>query len=197
MNCEHEHKYLLYLWSEMDQPERAAFVHHLGECSACKGQVEQLESLVRSMQDVQIQELPQDVAQRVRGVLDQADKTAPPGLRITPRQILAVAASIVLLVGVSILWLSKPPGLEGVGPERVETTDPLLSDDDYIDALALVLISEPDDAGDLLTEAIEDVAYQIAELTQEIEDDLEPVEPNQKAPGKQGANRAAGKLRTI
>ena len=80
---------------------------------------------------------------------------------------------------------------------QVETAEILLSGDDYVEALVLVLISEPDDAYDSLTEAIEDVAYQITELSQDIEDDFEPIEPNNEAPNKQGAGRADGKVRMI
>ncbi len=208
MDCEREHECLLYLWGEMEQSERVAFVRHVEECPACKRQIEQLEPLVRSMRGTELAELPEEVARRVSGRLAEADESRPRAVRFRTQRVLAAAASIVLVVGVGILWLnalSKPAGPSGAGPERVETTEPLLSDDDYVDALVLVLISEPEGRGedfaqteeDILTAAIEDVASQIAELSQEIEGDFGPIEPNKAAPSKQGANRASGKIRMI
>ncbi|MDP7559580.1 MAG: hypothetical protein QF745_03465 [Planctomycetota bacterium] len=189
MGCEREHEYLLYLWGEMDQAQRAAFVGHLEQCPVCKGRIKQLELLVGSMRQMEVEELPEEVSRRVSSQLAEANENRS-------RAVLAVAASIVLVVGVSILWLNslnKSPGLGG----RVETTKLALSGDDYVEALALVLISEPDNAYDTLTEAIEDVAYQITELSQDIEDDFEPIEPNKEAPNKQGASRVGGKVGII
>ncbi len=200
MDCEREHECLLYLWGEMEQSERAAFSLHLEKCPACKGQVEQLEPLVRSMRVTEVEELPEEVAQRVSSRLAEAGESRPRAVRFRTQRVLAAAASIVLVVGVGILWLNtlnKSPGPGGAGPERVETTEPPLSDDDYVEALALVLISEPTDADDILTEAIEDVAYQIAELSQEIEEDFGPIEPSKSGPDEQGSNPAAGKVRMI
>ena len=196
MDCEREHEYLPYLWGEMDPNERLAFVRHLEQCPACRGQVEQLEPLVQSMRCMEATELPEEVSRRVSGRLAEADESRFRTVLFRRRRVLAVAASIVLVVGVSILWLStlnKSPEPQG----QVETAELLLSGDDYAEALALVLISEPDDAYDTLTEAIEDVAYQITELSQDIEDDFEPIEPNKETPNKQGAGRADGKVGMI
>jgi len=198
MDCDREHECLLYLWGEMEQSERAAFGLHLEKCPACKGQVEQLEPLVRSMRGMEVEKLPEEVARRVSGRLAEAGESRPRAVRFRTQRVLAAAASIVLVVGVGILWLNtlnKSPEPGGAGPERVETTEPPLSDDDYVEVLALVLISEPDDADDILTEAIEDVAYQIAELSQEIEEDFGPIEPSKSGPDEQGSNPAAGKVR--
>ncbi len=205
MKCEREHEYLLYLWQEMEDGERAAFIRHLEECPACKGQVEQLEPLVGSMRSIEVQELPGEVSRRVSGRLAEASESRPRTVRFGARRMLAVAASIVLVVGVSILWLNKSPGPGGVGSEQVGTSEPQLSDDDYVDALALVLISEPEGSEedfaqteeDILAAAIEDVAYQIEELSREIEDDSGPIELNKPVPSKQGANRAGGKFKMI
>ncbi len=198
MDCEREHDCLLHLWGEMEQSERAAFGLHLKKCPACKAQLESLGPLVQSMQGMEIEELPEEVAQRVSGRLLEAGESRPRAVRFRTQRVLAVAASIMLVVGVGILWLntlSERAGPNGTGPERVETTEPLLSDDDYVEALALVLISEPADADDILTEAIEDVAYQIAELSQEIEEDFGPIEPSKSEPDEQGSNPAAVKVR--
>ncbi|MCK4850219.1 MAG: hypothetical protein KAT11_02655 [Phycisphaerae bacterium] len=206
MDCEREHECLLYLWGEMEQSERVAFVRHVEECPACRGQVESLGPLVQSMQGIEIEELPEEVARRVSGRLAEADESRPRAVRFRTQRVLAVAASIVLVVGVGILWLNtlnKSPGPGGLGAERVEATESLLSDDDYVDALVLVLISEPEGRGedfaqteeDILTAAIEDVAYQIEELSQEIEGDFGPIEPSKSGPDEQGSNRAGGKLR--
>ncbi len=205
MKCEREHEYLLYLWEEMEDGERASFIRHLEECPACKGQVEQLEPLVGSMRSIEVKELPREVSRRVSNRLAEASESRPRTVRFRTRRMLAVAASIVLVVGVSILWLNKSPGPGGVGSEQVETSEPQLSDDDYVDALALVLISEPEGSEedfaqteeDILAAAIADVAYQIEELSQEIEDDSGPIELNKPAPSKQGANRARGKFKMI
>ena len=177
MDCDREHDYLLYLWDEMGQNERGAFIQHMEACPACRGQVEQLEPLVRSMRGMEVKALPEEVSRRVGGRLVEAGESRPRAVRFGTRRVLAVAASIVLVVGVSILWLSTLNRLSEPGG-RGETTELLLSDDDYMDALALVVISEPEDAGDILTEAIEDVSYQIEELSQEIEDNFEPIEPS-------------------
>ena len=176
MECEREHDYLLYLWGEMEEAERAAFVRHLEDCPACRRQVKQMEPLVESMRSMEAEALPGEVARRVSGLVE-AGENRPRTVRFGTRRVLAVAASIVLVVGVSILWLSTLK--KSAKPGRlVETTKPLLSDDDYIEALALVLISEPDEAGDVLSEAIEEVSYQIEELSEEIGDDFEPIEPS-------------------
>ncbi len=195
MDCDRGHECLLYLWGEMEQSERAAFDLHLEKCPACKGQVEHLEPLVRSMRDMEIEELPEEVARRVSGRLAEAGESRPRAVRFRTQRVLAVAASIVLVVGAAILWRSitdRSPGSRALG---VEETELLLSDDDYMEALALVLIDEPDDADDILTEAIENVAYQIAELSQEIEDDFGPIEPSKSGPDEQGSNPAAVKVR--
>ncbi len=201
MDCDREHECLLYLWGEMEQSERAAFGLHLEKCPACKGQVEQLEPLVRSMRGMEVEELPEEVSRRVSGPLAEAGESRPRAVRFRTQRVLAAAASIVLVVGVGILWLNtlnKSPGPEGAGAELVE-----ICDDEYIDALVLVLISESEGRGedfaqteeDILTAAIEDVAYQIAELSQEIEDDSGPIEPSKSGPDEQGSNPAAVKVR--
>ena len=197
MACEREQECLLYLWGEMAEGQSRDFSLHLEQCPACKGQVEAFEPLLRSMQGMAIEELPEEVAQRISSRLAEVVERRPRRVRFGPQRILAVAASIVVLVGAGILWQSITDRSPGSRALRVEETEPLLSDDEYLDALALVLISEPADAGDILTEAIEDVAYQIDELTQEIEDDFGPIEPSEAAPDKQGANRASGKVRMI
>jgi len=193
MDCEREHECLLYLWGEIQQSQRVAFVRHLAQCPACKGQVEALGPLVRAMRDTQLIQLPEEVARSVSTRLAEDAETRPRTVRFQPQRLLAAAASIVLLVGVAILWLNtlnKSPEPAGTGVQRVE-----ISDDEYIDALALVLISEPADADDILTQAIEDVAYQIAELSQEIDQDSGPIEPSKSGPDEQGSNPAAAKVR--
>ncbi len=203
MDCDREHECLLYLWGEMEQSERAAFGLHLAKCPACKGQVEQLEPLVWSMRGMEVEELPEEVARRVSGRLAEAGESRPRAVRFRMQRVLAAAASIVLVVGVGIVWLNtlnKSPGPTGAGAELVE-----ISDDEYIDALVLVLISEPEGRGedfaqtgeDILAAAIEDVAYRIEELSQELEEDFGPIEPSKSEPDEQGSNPAAGKVRMI
>ena len=75
MKCEREHEYLLYLWEEMEDGERASFIRHLEECPACKGQVEQLEPLVGSMRSIEVKELPREVSRRVSNRLAEASES--------------------------------------------------------------------------------------------------------------------------
>ena len=204
MDCEREQECLLYLWGEMEESERVGFVGHMEECPACRGQVEALGPLVRSMRGMEVEELPEEVARRIRGELVEAGENQPSRAWLGPQGVLAVAASIVLVVGVGILWLntlSKSAGPGGFGAERVEATEPLLSEDEYMDALVLVLISEgrgedfAETEEDILAAAIEDVAYQIVELSQEVEEDFGPIEPSKSEPDEQGSNPATVKAR--
>ncbi len=199
MVCEREHECLLYLWTEMGPVQSRDFSVHLEQCPTCKGQVEALGPLVRSMQAVEIEELPESLARRISGRLAQGRENHPIRAWLEPQRVLAVAASIVLLLGIGILWLSSLN--ISSGPAKLaEATEEGISDEEYVDAMVLVLIAEPQGSEENIDQAeqdiqtgIEDVTYQIEELLQEIEQDLGPLEPNSVPPPEQGAYGAVGR----
>ena len=196
MGCDREQECLLYLWGEMDEGQSRDFSLHLQQCPVCKGQVEAFEPLVRSMQSVAIKELPEEVAQRISGRLAKVGERRARRVRFGPQRVVAVAASIILVVGIGLLWqraVNRPAEPGTPGGQEIEL---LLSDDDYVEALALVLINEPSDPDDILSQAIEDVGYQIEMLSKEIEEQLGPMEPNKGGPAEQGSNPAAVKVRS-
>ena len=180
MKCEQEEQCLLYLWGEMTPSDSQAFAQHLDKCPVCKGRVARLEPLVRSMQSIGYEELPLELAQRIKTSLTGASEAQPVSLWFMPRRVLAVAASILLIVGVGVFWkamLNRTQQLPGAADDyvRLKKTEPL-TEDDYVEALALVWISEPEqangtptDSDDILVTEIRGVAAQIESLLQEVE----------------------------
>lgn len=201
MNCEREHECLEYLWGEMEPGRSRDFSLHLESCPTCKAQIEAFGPLVDSMGAVQIEELPERLARRVEGELAGRREDRASRSWREPRRLLGVAASIVLLVGIGVLWLnslniSSDP--VGTGSKLTIASEAEISDEEYVDAMVLVLIDETqgseEDIGqgeeDIETE-IAEVAYQIEELLQEIEQDIGPLEPNGVAPVEQGSKGTA------
>ena len=195
MDCDKTEQSLLYLWGEMSASESAAFAEHLNQCPACKAEVEQLEPLVRSMQSLESEQLPDDLAQRIRTRLSSSAQAHPRRLRITPRRSLAVAASILLILGLGVMWRlmlnETQPSTNSAGEYAADT----LTDQDYVEALALVWISESDyaqgvsnDSEDSLTAEIEDAAANIEYLLQEVDDTLVPTESDQEPNGAKGSH---------
>ncbi len=203
MDCEREHECLLYLWAEMTAGRSRDFSVHLEQCPICKGQVEALGPLVRSMRAMEIEELPEALARRISEQLAERRENQPIRAWFGPQRVLAVAASIVLLLGVGILWLNSL-NISSRPAELTEATEAGISDEEYVDAMVLILIAEPQGFGEDIDQAeqdiqtgIEDVAYQIEELLQEIEQDSGAPEPSSVAPPEQGADGAAGKVKMI
>ena len=176
MNCDKTQQCMLYLWGEMTADDSQTFAQHLNQCPACKAEVEQLEPLVRSMQAIELEQLPEGLAERVRTRLDRSP-AHPRRLRITPRRGLAVAASILLLLGLSTMWRLMFNGTQPPISPVAQT----LTEDDYVEALALVWISEPQQSDststtsdDTLATELEDIAVGIESLLQEVEYELSP-----------------------
>ena len=199
MDCEREHECLLYLWSEMEPGQSRDFSVHLEQCPTCKGQVEALGPLVHSMQAMEIKELPEALARHIGEQLAEGRDNQRIRAWFGPQRVLAVAASMVLLLGIGILWLSSL-NISSGPVELAKATEADISDEEYVDAMVLVLIAEPQGFGEDLDQAeqdiqtgIEDVTYQIEELLQEIEQDLGPLEPNSVPPPEQGAYGAVGR----
>ena len=184
MKCDQTEQCLLYLWGEMAESESKAFAEHLAGCAACKSEVDQLQPIVRSMKTVQPEQLPENIAVRLRDHLAKAVEARPAKLWFTPRRVLAAAASIILVVSAGILWQTTlnrkpyPMSREGQG---VAAAEPVLGEDDYIEALALVWIDDlqdPDEAtadgDDVFAAEIEDVSVRIESMLQEVEQELAP-----------------------
>lgn len=187
MDCEREHDCLLHLWGEMPPEQATAFKDHLAQCSSCREQVEGLEPLVRSMQDMKPQDLPEETAQRIRSRLKQSLAVGPSRLRIGHRRVLAVAASVLLILGVGILWrllLNEIQQLPDSGGDHVEARAiRTLSENDYVEAFALLWISEPEQidqtlnvSDDGLALELEDIATGIESLLEEVESELSPAD---------------------
>lgn len=193
MACDHKQDYLLYIWGEMEEAQLKKFTLHLHHCPACKEQIEALRPFVRSMQSIEPQNLPEAVAQRIRPQLTNVSEPQPRTLPFSPKTLLALAASITVIAGIGLVWQNAAniPGGTRIPP--TQETQLLLSDDEYVEALALVLIDEPTDPSDILSQAIEDVSYEIELLSQEIQDQSEPAEPSKKEPAEQGSNPATPK----
>ena len=178
MNCDKTQQCMLYLWGEMTPGESQAFAEHLRQCSVCKAQVEQLAPLVRSMQAIEPEQLPDGLAERVRIRLSRSQEH-PRRLWITPRRAVAVAASILLILGLSVMWQLMFNGTQ----QSISPVAQTLTEDDYVEALALVWISESElpvgsssDSADSLAAEIEDVAADIEYLLQQVDDTLAPTD---------------------
>lgn len=196
MACNREQEYLLYLWGEMEEDQLKSFTLHLHHCPACKEQIERLGPVVGSMRSVEVQELPEAVAGRIRPRLTSIIEPRPRALRFSAQKMLAVAASITFFAGVGLIWQNAANNPADPRTLRREQTQLILSDDDYVEALALVLIDEPTDPGDILTQAIEDVGYEIELLSQEIQDQSEPMAPSKDGPADQGSNPTATNVKS-
>ncbi len=186
MNCDRTQQCMLYLWGEMTAGESQAFAEHLRQCSVCKAQVEQLAPLVRSMQTVEPEPLPEGLAERVRTRLSSSTRSHPRRLWITPRRIAAVAASILLILGLSVMWQLTLNRTDSTGVQIVDT----LTEQEYVEALALVWVSESElsgryssDSADSLAADIEDVAADIEYLLQQVDDTLAPTDSDEQPNG--------------
>ena len=197
MTCEREHDCLLHLWGEMPPEQATAFKEHLAQCPSCKEQIQQFEPLVRSMQEIKTQDLPEETAQRIRTRLNHSLAAEPSRLRIRPRRVLAVAASILLILGVGVLWRLL---LNGTEPLEDSTGDYVeagaigtLTENDYVEAFALVWISGPEQidqtlnvSDDGLTLELEEVATGIESLLQEVESELSPADSDNDSDDTEG-----------
>ena len=187
MKCEQEEQCLLYLWGEMTASDSQVFAQHLEKCPACRGQVAQLEPLVRSMQSLGPEELPANLAQRIRIRLTKASEAQPVKLWFTPRRVLAAAASILVIVGVGVFWKAVLNRTEPLPSSiaRYVKAEPL-TEDDYVEALALAWISEPEQANGTSTDSDDTFATEIQDMAAQIESLLQKVE-YKPAPDKSNA----------
>jgi len=187
MKCEQEEQCLLYLWGEMTPSDSRAFAQHLEKCPACRDQVAYLEPLVRAMQGIRPEELPVELAQRIGTRLTKASEAQPVKLWFTPRRVLAVAASILLIVGVGVFWkavLNRTEHLPSSTAKYVKAEP--LTEDDYVEALALAWISEPEQANGTSTDSDDTFATEIQDMAAQIESLLQKVE-YKPAPDKSNA----------
>ena len=204
MNCNQSQQCLLYLWGEMTPSESAAFAEHLAECPLCSKQVADLEPLVRAMQSVEPEELSQELTQRIKDRLAGAVQAQSHRLWFTPRRSLAAAASIILIVGLAVLWqattdTTRP--LPGSAHDGANIQQIALTEEDYVEALALAWIAEPEQSDqtltvsdDALTTQLGDLAASIESLLQEVDQDLTGQESDIQPEDVQGSRwRATGR----
>ena len=201
MNCDQDQKSLLYLWGEMTPSESQAFAEHLAECPACSKQVADLKPFVRAMQSVEPEELPHELTQRIKDRLADALQAQPHRIWLTPRRSLAVAASILLIVGLSLLFkttLDRTQRSPSPPKGSTRTQEIALTEEDYVEALALVWIAEPqqdvtssDDPDDILAAQLEDLTASIDSLLQEVDQDLTPQGSDVEPQDGQGSHSPA------
>ena len=196
MDCDRTEQCLLYLWAEMDPEESRAFAGHLRECPACRDELARLEPLVSALRKMESVELPPVLVERIKPHLVEAVRGGSPRLRLWSPKILAVAASVLVILGVSVLWkllLTDSSKL----PVLPQVTVPSLTDEDYLGALALVMIMDESedasqdwaDADDVLAAEIGELAEEIESLWAEVDQDLSPNDSNSEPADEQGSRR--------
>lgn len=192
MNCDQTQNCMLYLWGEMTAEESAGFVEHLSECPVCKAEVEQLRPVIRSMQAVAPEQVPQDVTERIRTRLSRSIQEQPRKLWITPRRALAAAAAILLILGLGVMWrliLGPAEQLPAINGGQVADS---LTEEDYVEALALVWVSESEPEEDSLIDAeIEDIAADIKYLFEQVDGNSVPIDSDGQPNGAQGWQRSS------
>lgn len=109
MTCDQRDKCLLYLWDEMDTEQLKAFTAHLSQCPACRQETEQLKSLVGTLREIGLPSIPQSIIERIRQRLTPPAETPARRLWLGPRGMLAVAASVLLVAGIALLWINFLP----------------------------------------------------------------------------------------
>lgn len=191
MNCDQTQKCMLYLWGEMSKAESDSFAEHLEQCSACKAEVQKLAPVVRSMQAVDPEELPKESAERVRRRLTVATQKQSNRFWIAPRRALAVAASILLILGLGIMYrliLNPSEQVPDSGAGQVAET---LTEEDYVGVLALVWVSESEpDEESLIDTEIEDIATDIEDLLQQVDENSVPKDSDGQPNGARGSQRS-------
>ncbi|NIA07034.1 MAG: hypothetical protein GWP14_05270, partial [Actinobacteria bacterium] len=108
-------------------------------------------------------------------------------LWITPRRAVAVAASILLILGLSVMWrlmLNRTQQLpDSSGGQIVDT----LTEEDYVEALALVWVSESESSeGSLIDAEIEDIGAAVEHLLQQVDENSVPVDSDGQPNSTQG-----------
>ncbi len=97
-----------------------------------------------------------------------------------------MAASILLILGLSVMWQLTLNRTDSTGVQIVDT----LTEQEYVEALALVWVSESElsgryssDSADSLAADIEDVAADIEYLLQQVDDTLAPTDSDEQPNG--------------
>ena len=181
MDCPKIELCQLYLWGEMSAEQAQAFASHLQECSLCRDELARLESVVGSLQKLQPEEVPQALAEQISQRLAAADRFSSPRLRLSLPKVLAIAASILVILGATVLWRKMLTGAPEL-PSGPKVKAAAFIDEDSLLALVLVMdepeAAEPEltDPDEIISAEIEDLAGQIGELLEDIESELAPAE---------------------
>lgn len=191
MDCNQTEKCMLYLWGEMSESESDGFVEHLEQCPACKAEVDKLAPTVRSMQAVEVEGLPEDSAERIARRLSVATQKRSHRLWIGPRRALAVAASLLLILGLSVMYRSILNPAEQVPDAGAGQVADTLTEEDYVGVLALAWVSESEsDEESLIDTEIEDIATDIEDLLQQVDENSVPKDSEGQPNGARGSQRS-------
>ena len=184
MTCKRQDQLVLYLWDELEPSQMADFKEHLEQCPLCREQIEILAPLVGSMQSVKSQEMPTETAQRIGVRLEQAASSRSSGLRITPLRVLATAASIALVVGLTIWFSNGPNNMSGSSENLAQQTNATVTDDDDLEDLALAIADDLETFDLQLsghTSALAGELYDLAEQVDSLWQQLESESPQEES----------------
>ena len=174
MTCDYQEQYLLYLWGEMDADQARAFAEHLERCPSCQALIDQHAPLAQSISQIQPEPLEAEFAARVNARFKAANHATETGSWFGAKKILAVAASILLLVGGAMIFQNLLGPLEMPKSNLAGTGDVYTIEGDENGDLTLAIMDElaAIDTDDLLFIQIDSVANDIDALSEEMDSEL-------------------------
>ncbi len=174
MTCDYQEQYLLCLWGEMDADQVRAFTEHLEQCPSCRTLIDQHAPLAQSISEIRPEPLEAEFAARVNARLRAANHATESGSWFGAKKILAVAASILLLVGGAMLFQNLLGPLERPKSDLAGTGDVYTIEGDENGDLTLAIMDElaAIDTGNLLFIQIDSVANDIDVLSEEMDSEL-------------------------
>ena len=176
MTCDYQEQYLLYLWGEMDADQARAFAEHLERCPSCQALIDQHGPLAQSIRQIQPEPLEAEFAARINARLNAAAHASESGSWFGAKRVLAVAASILLLVGGAMVFQNllqspKQPK-DDLGNTTAEAVFIIEGDENGELTLAIIDELSTMDADDFLSVQIDSVASDIDDLLEEIDSEL-------------------------
>lgn len=176
MACDYQEQYLLYLWGEMDAEQARDFAEHLEKCPACQAPIDQHGPMARSVRQIEPEPLEAEFAARINARLAAAAHASEPGSWFGAKRVLAIAASILLLVGGATVFqdLLGPPKQPKGGLGITMGEDVITIEGDENGELAWAIVDElaAMDADDFLSVQIDSVASDIDALLEEIDSEI-------------------------
>ncbi|MBI2267159.1 MAG: zf-HC2 domain-containing protein [Armatimonadetes bacterium] len=98
-----------YLDNELEPEQKEAVRAHLGECSLCASEYRAMTALVARLKETKpAPDMPSELKSRILRSLPR--QVSAPSARLWPRVALALAASMLLILGISLFSMKTPPG---------------------------------------------------------------------------------------